>query len=187
MVFNKTDIYFIQPKSINACIVYPASLWHILPMQTDQQNQYLGHSSATFSNPMEGSRCSASMISGLHSSSTRCVFLPLRFSFFPRPLGSESRRLVALRIVASRREGVFCRDKRRSSKIKALSLDSVQKPASRSFRKAFDMVHALWHCRIWAYGASSVPRASQPHQKQRGLCGSPHCRPPFSKRRLEEG
>lgn len=102
------------------------------------------------------------------------------------PWSSERRCRASHRFISQSRSRVFCGDKRRPSKIKGLALDSVERPATQFFRKAFDMVHALWHGRTWAYGASSLPSASQPHQKERGLCGSPQCRPPLSKRRLEE-
>lgn len=120
------------------------------------------------------------------SSATRCSFPSTSLSSLVL-WAPESPRRAPQRFVVGRRSRVFRGDKRRPSEIKVLSPDSVERPATRFFRKAFDMVHALWRCRIWAYGGSSLPSASHPHQKERGHCGARQCRPPFRKRCLEEG
>lgn len=115
---------------------------------------YLWHSSATFSILIEGAQWSPASIPPPHAvPSPPLLFLP----------SSSSHRFIA-----ERRSRVFRWDKRRPSRIKALSPDSVERPAMRFFRKAFDMVHALWHCRIWACGGIESPQCKSATPKGKG-------------------
>lgn len=144
----------------------------------------LGHSSATLSTLMEGSRCSASMILGLRHDvpSPRLFFL----------LWSSG-----LRLSVSSRSAWFRRGEEFSAEIKGACQRSKQSLwiLWRGRRRDSSEKPSTWSAHSGAaeyghMGGSSPPpppmRVSHT-KRNRGLCGSPQCRPHLQRGTLRGG